>query len=124
MKNRFFSLLILFAIILTAGCGTRATDVGPRGAVPKESGSATVKVQTHIVQLVNFSFNPKILRIKVGDTVRWENQDSALHDVVSDTFSSSPFPKGDTFSYTFNQAGDFSYLCSLHPVMTGKIIVE
>ena len=107
-----------------AGCGTRATDIGPGGAVPEESGSAAVKVQTHIVQLVNFSFNPKILRVKVGDTVRWENQDSALHDVVSDTFSSSPFPKGDTFSYTFNQAGEFSYLCSLHPIMTGKIIVE
>lgn len=72
----------------------------------------------------NFSFQPHVVKVAVGATVTWANQDSAPHQVKSDAFNSEIMQKGQTFKFTFTQAGTFNYLCSLHPTMTGTVIVE
>jgi len=82
------------------------------------------QAKTYIVQISNFTFNQNVLNIKVGDTVRWENKDSVPHALAADKFSSNPLSKGDTFSYTFNETGEFDYHCSIHPSMTAKIVVK
>jgi len=80
--------------------------------------------QTESVSISNFSFNPGVLTISVGDTVRWTNLDSASHTVSSATFSSPTLSTGQTYEFKFTQVGTFDYHCSIHPFMTGQIIVQ
>jgi plastocyanin len=62
----------------------------------------------------------------MGTTVTWTNLDSTVHTVTSGTgaFDSGALGQNATFSYTFNSRGTFNYHCTLHPFMTGKVIVE
>lgn len=80
--------------------------------------------QANTVTIKNFSFTPDVLTVKQGTTVTWINQDSAPHALQSDTFQSSTLNQGDAFQFTFNDKGNFDYHCSIHPSMTGKIVVE
>jgi plastocyanin len=74
----------------------------------------------------NTTFVPSQRTVSVGTTITWTNKDNADHDVASTTgvFSSPTMGKNATFSYTFNTAGTFNYVCNFHPGMTGKIIVQ
>ncbi len=86
-----------------------------------------VEAKTYKVSIVNFAFNPKSLIINKGDTVVWTNNDSAPHDVVGNNLSGLKSPvmsRGGTFSFTFNTAGAFDYICSIHPSMKAQIIVK
>jgi plastocyanin len=79
------------------------------------------------VVIDNFSFSPKTFTAPVGATVTWTNHDSVPHVVTSadDQFKKSPVLKtGQRFSNTFATTGTYSYFCSIHPRMTGKIIVK
>ncbi len=79
-----------------------------------------------IVKIDNFTFNPPSLAIKAGAGVTWENHDDIPHTVVSTTqvFRSKPLDTDDKFSFTFTIPGTYQYFCSLHPHMTGTIVVE
>jgi plastocyanin len=74
----------------------------------------------------NFTFNPQQIRIKAGTTVTWTNNDDIPHTVTSATlvFRSQALDTGDKFSYTFKAPGTYKYFCSLHPHMTGTVVVE
>jgi amicyanin len=76
--------------------------------------------------MTNRSYDPQEITVKVGDTVTWVNQDAPKHDVVADNgeFKSSLFDKGQSFSFTFTKAGTYPYHCSIHPGMTGTVIVR
>jgi amicyanin len=78
------------------------------------------------VKIDNFSFAPGELRVAVGTTVTWTNRDDMPHTVVSTdgVFKSKVRDTDETFSYTFAKAGTYLYFCSLHPKMTGKIVVQ
>ena len=78
------------------------------------------------VTIDNFTFSPADLTIVPGTTVTWVNNDDIPHTVVESNkaFRSRALDTDDKFSFTFNTAGDFSYFCSLHPHMTGKITVK
>jgi plastocyanin len=79
------------------------------------------------VVIDNFSFSPRTFTAPVGATVTWTNHDSVPHVVTSadDQFKKSPVLKtGQRFSNTFATAGTYSYFCSIHPRMTGKITVK
>ncbi|MGH6665673.1 MAG: cupredoxin domain-containing protein [Pseudolabrys sp.] len=78
------------------------------------------------VKIDNFTFNPQQVRVKAGDTVVWTNADDIPHTVTSQTmvFRSKALDTDDKFSFTFATAGSFPYFCSLHPHMTGTIVVE
>ena len=75
------------------------------------------------------SYNPNPNEIKVGDTVTWINNDSSPHTVTSSseegsvTFDSDVLRRGETFSFTFDQEGQYTYLCTLHPNMIGTVVV-
>lgn len=82
-------------------------------------------VEENVVYLSNFKFVPETIKIKKGDTVKWVNQDTAGHDIKIGQAVTSPVMKRDeSFTYTFGESGEFDYICGLHPVMKGKIIVE
>ncbi len=78
------------------------------------------------VSIDNFTFTPALLHVPPGTTVTWMNGDDIPHTVkaVDKSFRSKPLDTGDHFAFTFLTAGDYDYFCSLHPHMTGKIIVR
>ena len=80
------------------------------------------------IQIDNYQFLPNTLTIPVGASVTWINQDGDVHTVAADdtpqTFKSAGLDTDDKFSFTFTKPGTYSYHCSVHPHMTGKIIVR
>ena len=78
------------------------------------------------VKIDNFTFTPQRVTVKAGTTVTWTNQDDIPHTVTSATkaFRSKALDTDDKFSFTFTTAGVYEYFCSLHPHMTGTIVVE
>jgi Icc protein len=78
------------------------------------------------VKIDNFSFAPQTVTIPVGTTVTWTNRDDIPHTVVSTegVFKSKVRDTDETFSYTFTKAGTYPYFCSIHPKMTGKVVVQ
>ena len=78
------------------------------------------------VKIDNFSFGPAAITVAVGTTVTWTNRDDIPHTVVSDdkVFKSKVLDTDEKFSYTFIKPGTYPYFCSVHPKMTGKVIVQ
>jgi amicyanin len=78
------------------------------------------------VKIDNFTFTPQRVTVKAGTTVTWTNQDDIPHTVASTSkaFKSKVLDTDDKFSFTFTTAGVYEYFCSLHPHMTGTIVVE
>ncbi len=77
-------------------------------------------------------FIPSPANIAIGDTVKWVNDDTAAHTATSGavgtggpdgTFDSSLIVSGNSFSFTFEEAGEFPYFCMVHPWMEGMVIV-
>jgi plastocyanin len=79
-----------------------------------------------MVRIDNFTFKDPVLTVKKGTTVTWINGDDIPHTVVAKdgTFKSKVLDSGDRFTFTFAKPGQFGYFCSLHPRMTGTIIVK
>ena len=80
------------------------------------------------VVIDNCSFSPAQLSVAAGSTVTWENHDDMPHTIVNDAtpreFKSAPLDSGDHFSQTFAKPGTYKYFCSIHPHMTGTIVVK
>ena len=92
------------------------------GAANREQpASAEVKID-------NFSFGPATITVAVGTTVTWTNRDDIPHTVVSaddpKAFKSKVMDTDEKFSFTFTKAGKFPYFCSVHPKMTGTVVVQ
>jgi amicyanin len=79
---------------------------------------------THAVDIVDFAFAPAVLTITVGDTVTWTNRDAVAHTATGDGFDSGDLAQGASYSVTFTAAGTYDYLCTPHPTMTGRIVVQ
>src|ERR1700760_2785764 len=110
-------LIALAAIGLCAGVGL-LTGPGPFAAA---GGTATVRIQ-------DYSFAPGRLTVPLGTTVTWTNHDDVPHTIVADdnprSFRSAGLDTDDSFSFTFTKAGSYRYFCSVHPHMTGTIVVH
>jgi plastocyanin len=80
------------------------------------------------VKVDNFSFSPVTLTVAVGTTVTWTNHDDIPHTVISTddprAFRSKVLDTDEKFTYTFTKAGSFAYFCSIHPKMTGTVVVK
>ena len=88
--------------------------------------SAAAQSATAEVKIDNFSFGPGTLTVAVGTTVTWTNRDDIPHTVVSTdgAFKSKVLDTDEKFSFTFSKAGSYPYFCSIHPKMTGKVVVQ
>jgi len=78
------------------------------------------------IKIDNFTFGPSELTVAVGSTVMWANRDDIPHTVVSTdkAFKSKVLDTDEKFSFTFSTPGTFPYFCSIHPKMTGKVVVQ
>jgi plastocyanin len=129
--------LILSALLATvglalAGCGGGSggsTTAGGASSTPAKtttSGASGGGAGAVAVTMKNIAFSPQSVHAKVGQKIDWTNDDSVAHNVTATsgaTFRSSDFGQGGTFSYTPTSAGTISYVCTIHPGMTGTIIV-
>jgi amicyanin len=98
----------------------------PTPVVTTANNATAPAAQTVNVDIKNFTFKPDILTVKVGTIVVWTNNDSVPHTVTSDSGSplnSPTLSKGQSFSFTFTEAGSFSYHCAIHPMMKGTVVV-
>jgi plastocyanin len=88
-------------------------------AAPAAPESAEVKID-------NFTFAPQSMTVKAGTTITWINEDDIPHTVAATgkAFKSKVLDTDDKFSFTFTTAGTYEYFCSLHPHMTGTIVVQ
>ncbi|MGA8540404.1 MAG: cupredoxin family copper-binding protein [Terriglobales bacterium] len=101
-------------------------------AVLMFAGSASVTANDQpspansAVKIDNFVFGPQTVTVPVGATVTWTNKDDIPHTAVSTdgVFKSKAMDTDESFSYTFTKAGTYSYYCSIHPRMTGKVVVQ
>jgi plastocyanin len=105
--------------------GTSKMDMPakPSPATGKDLASPSTPNQ---IMVENFSFQPGTLTVKVGTTVTWVNHDDEPHTVNENnkTFKSGTLDTDAKFSYKFTTPGTYSYFCSLHPRMTGQVIVK
>jgi len=118
-----FSLLTVFTIVIMMGMPYAFA----------ETTSVTIPQGTSVpgCETTNECFMPHEVTIKAGDQVTWSNNDSAAHTVTagsaadgpSGVFDSSLFMAGTTFSFQFDNEGDFPYFCMVHPWMNGIIHV-
>jgi plastocyanin len=123
------------------GNATNATMTGPgnatnaTGATGANAGTS-VSIVSGSSSLADTAYQPNPIQVSVGNTVTWTNDDSQPHTVTSGSngqpdnkFNSSPnfnplMAPGQTFSFTFTQAGDYPYFCMLHPNMVGTVSVS
>lgn len=82
-------------------------------------------VATDTVSISNFAFSPSTITVRAGSTVVWTNMDQDAHTVTATdrSFGSQPLNTGDTFRHTFTSPGTYTYLCTIHPFMTGTVVV-
>ena len=109
-----FAAAVVIAIVLSlAGSPSVTANDQPSAA------NAEVKID-------NFSFGPRTLTVPVGATVTWTNRDDIPHTSVSTdgVFKSKVIDTDEKFSYTFAKAGTYPYYCSIHPKMTGQVVVK
>ena len=78
------------------------------------------------VGIDQFTFTPQRLTVRAGATVAWSNEDDVPHTVASSSkvFKSKALDTAGKFSFTFTTPGTYEYFCSLHPHMTGAVVVE
>jgi len=87
---------------------------------------ANAEAPANAVGIDNFTFNPQTLTVKAGTTITWTNRDDIPHTVAAanKAFKSKALDTDDEYSFTFTTPGTYEYFCSLHPHMTGTIVVE
>jgi plastocyanin len=95
-----------------------------RGVLKAAPIAQTKGGNTNVV-IDNFSFTPAVTAVSVGAMVTWTNLDDVPHNVISTDkkFASLVLDTDERFSYKFETAGTFKYYCSIHPKMTGQVVV-
>jgi plastocyanin len=115
------------ALVAAAALGfvtwSGARSISSGGGELKPVHSAEAKAE---VKIDNFTFGPATVTVDKGSTVIWINRDDIPHTVVSSdkVFKSKVLDTDEQFSFTFAQAGTYPYFCSIHPKMTGTVVVK
>jgi plastocyanin len=118
--------VLVMSVLLLAGCSAS------RPAAHTSAPTATVSVTApaapangNQVNIDDFAFVPATLTVSAGSTVTWTNRDEEPHTVAASdgSFHSPGMGTGATFSHTFLTAGTFDYVCSIHPMMHGTVVV-
>jgi plastocyanin len=116
-------LLVAAVAIIAASCN--GTGPSAYGAPASTAATTTAATATNAATIKGFSFQPEVLKVKVGAKVTWTNDDTVAHTVTADTnsFASGNLQPGGSFSFTFTRPGTYAYHCSIHPSMHGSVVV-
>jgi len=115
--------LLWVALIAATGCRSDAS-----ARQPANPESAAPKVVAVVIR--EFKFEPETLTVNEGDTVEWRNDDAVPHTATADgevenpVFDSGNIQTGAAWRYIAQKKGTYNYICTLHPNMKGKLIVQ
>ena len=103
-----------------------AAIAAPAAVYPPQAAVAAAPAKVQKVAIDNFAFSPQVIVVAPGTTVTWTNADEDPHTVVANdkTFHSAAMDTDESYSFTFTRPGEYAYFCSLHPHMTGKVVVK
>jgi plastocyanin len=135
------SFIIIIIAVLIAGCSQAPQPQSQTTVVPTVSVESTTlpqitvvptplsqaSVSANTITIKNYAFNPQTITVKSGSIVRWENLDPVSHRIIFNDKSvsgSDVLSYSQSFSKKFDQPGSFPYYCSIHPDMTGTVIVQ
>lgn len=112
------TILLLFAIL---GCNNGSTS--PYG---NSNSTTNTKTAPNTVAITNFTFSPSSVTIAKGTIITWVNNDGVAHTSTSDNnvWDTGSIAPGASKTVTFGTSGTFAYHCTVHPMMTGTIIVQ
>jgi plastocyanin len=130
MLRRLLAAGLAAGVLLLAGCSASrpaahpSVTFGPDTTTPSVTAPAA-PVSGNQVTIDGFAFAPATLTVSAGTSVTWTNRDEEPHTVVAGdgSFHSPGMGTGATFSHTFSTAGTFDYVCSIHPMMRGTVVV-
>jgi len=124
-RSRILTAVLLLGLVLAlVGCGgDGGTTGGGYSAPPATAPSESATTAPTVVEQ-GLAFEPATLEVKVGDTVTFKNEDSAPHIVSIDGTELGNQDPGASVTWTAAAAGTFPYTCTIHPSMTGEIVVK
>jgi plastocyanin len=107
------------------GATNEVASAQPSEAGSGRGGQGAKAAATRTVAMRNIEFKPRNIRMDVGDTVRWENEDDVPHDALGEknSFETPIIDGGESSEHSFDEAGKYPYFCSIHEGMTGRIQV-
>ena len=112
-------LALVLATSVLAACGGQ--NANPTGNAGDPTGGAG---ESQTVSIFDFGFDPATLTVQVGQAVSWTNDGAAPHTVTFDEGPDSGTLQVDaTFEHTFDAAGEYDYVCTIHPAMRGVVNV-
>jgi plastocyanin len=129
MLRKRTAAAVALGVLSLAGCSASRPPTGsgtPSMSMPTMSvTSPAIPVSGDQVNIDNFAFVPATLTVHAGSTVTWTNHDEEPHTVAASdgSFHSPGMGTGATFSHAFAAAGTFDYVCSIHPMMHGTVVV-
>ncbi|UWG96599.1 cupredoxin family copper-binding protein [Dehalobacter sp. DCM] len=113
MKKNILGIIIMGLIITITGCS------------PVESGqSSAPEPEKNTVLIEDYQFQPAEITIQKGEAITWIYKDAVGHTATGKSFDSGLLNQDQLYKQTFNEAGTFDYLCTPHPYMKGKVIVQ
>ena len=126
--KRFALPLLAVVALAAAGCGSSKNKTSSSSSSSSSSTPATSTASGGggggvTIDMKNIQFSPSSATVKVGQTVKWVNQDSAPHNVTGGPLHSKTFGQGGSFTFTPKKAETISYVCTIHPNMTAKLTV-
>ena len=107
--------------VIAIGSDMKQTDITTRPVL------AAISTKQNKIEIKDFAFNPQTLTVKSGEKITWVNRDEEPHTVVSvqkQFKKSTALDTDQEFTITAGAPGTYTYFCSVHPKMTGTIVVE
>ncbi len=131
--NKAILIIIAIAVVLAGGFlllnknkSNKQGEMQVNTTQNQTSTNSTSSIGKNQVTIQGFAFSPATITVKVGDSITWENSDSAPHSATADdgNFDTGRFGQGESKTVTFDKAGTFNYHCSVHPNMKATVVVE
>jgi plastocyanin len=131
MLHKIFALAVSGVFVGFTGAALAHDMADMVMPVPTQAPAAAAQLaatEPNAVTIDNFAFGPGAITVAPGTKVTWTNRDDEPHTVVSAddprTFKSGALDTGENFSFTFDKPGTYRYFCSIHPHMTGTVVVK
>jgi len=124
-RNLKVATILFTVLIIAMSCSKSTAYNTPTGAGGTGGTGGTGTPGANEVFIQGMAFNPVSISVAAGTTITWTNKDAIAHTVTSSTnlFDSGSLSSGGTYTFTFANAGTYSYYCSFHPSMVAKVIV-
>lgn len=118
--------LLIVVVALLGFAGVKVDDGSSGGEADAERGSSSAGEGTVVIE--GFAFAPGELTVAAGIAVTWTNQDGVPHAIQDDSggelfAESEELGQGESFAFTYDQAGEYAYICGLHNYMQGTVTV-